>query len=198
MPSNPQFVREAQFLLWLQWVGLSTFGWLAGRLFVYEQQFAEDPFRQALITAALIGVFFGVAQWLTLRRYAGLDRPWQGVAWIAATTVGMTAGYALAQVIADRLPRDFTAAAVAGWLPGMLLGGLLGVTLGLLLGLAQWPLLRTRPLAPFWVLVNLIGWGIALTLSTFTPFGALANSVLAAATASALTGLWVAQLLAPH
>ena len=86
--------------LWLQWIMVTTVGWVLGMLFIH-------PFG-----LAASGIAIGVLQWVVLQQHISRGRQW-----ILASIVGWTTGWTLALIA---VPSDFR----------LLAGIVLGVSVG--------------------------------------------------------------------
>jgi hypothetical protein len=93
---------EFNWTLWLQWLMVTTLGWVLGGVLLPEL---------ALVTAGLV---IGVLQWVVLRQRV-LQAGW----WILASTVGWAGGWAMVFAL---VPPDL------GDLTGVVLGATMGTT----------------------------------------------------------------------
>ncbi len=121
-------------------------GWIE----VAGQRHITEDFLGLYVWLPSIGVCTGVLQYLLLRRY--LPRAgW----WIPATFLGWTMPmYAIGLATIFLIPR-----LESGLLGSILLGV---IFIGGPLGLGQWLVLRGNvPHAIWWILFNLLGWGLA-------------------------------------
>lgn len=188
MPENPDYLRQAQIVLFVQWVFFNTLGWAVGILLLFAV-------REVSAAYAIYGLFaftLGIGQWVVLRRYLH----WPSPLWIPLTVIG----FIVAQLTAQTMT-DFILPAIGGslnnMLAGVVFGGLIGIVLGLVVGVFQYPLLphRYAP-ARYWILANIVGWGFGFQLSALLPGVSFqVTSLLSAIVNGCLTGLWVMQLL---
>lgn len=193
---NPQFQREAQFILWLQWIFASAFTWIAGRLFVKDWFFSAEPNRQLLIMFAIVGLYLAVGQWLVMHRHANMNALRWIPLWMLVTAVGVGIGQWAAQSVIGQLPQSWLQEALNNLIAGMALGGLIGIVFGFVVGVAQWVVLRSRiRLAWMWIVVNVVGWGLGMQMSALINTNPIMGSLISAIVAAVVTGLWVAQLL---
>ncbi len=101
----------------------------------------------AAVPSSLLGAFFGLGQWLVLRRYL----PGSGW-WVIATLVGYSVPF---------LSRMLYAGAPAALGPVIK-----GLEFGLGLGVLQWLVLRTRVYqAGWWIPISVAGWALAFGLT---------------------------------
>ncbi|WP_017306552.1 hypothetical protein [Spirulina subsalsa] len=109
----------------------------------------------SLFSGALGGLFVGIAQFFILRKELPQARGWlimTALGWFVITGGGLGAiGWSIPHTnfIGFRL----------------LYGVAYGVTTGLILGTVQWIFLRQFiPLAQWWIILNSLGWGLALAV----------------------------------
>ncbi|MGB1252174.1 MAG: hypothetical protein ACPG8W_16260 [Candidatus Promineifilaceae bacterium] len=192
MDYNPQFIRQAQFIIWAQWVFFNLFGWAFGLFATWGTQ------TDTITRFGWIAMFLGIGQWLILRNY--LRRPtWL---WIGLTAVGMMAAQYLAQQFVDYLiAQQIVSFQGVSMLSGFLIGGVIGVLIGACLSLAHLILLpRTGTLIRDWFMANTVGWGLGFQVGTI--LGALLfsadyrfTSLIAVLLSAIISGLWVTQLI---
>lgn len=192
MDYNPQFIRQAQFIIWSQWVFFNLFGWAFGLFATWGTQ------TETITRFGWVATFLGVGQWLVLRRY--LRRPaW---VWIGLTALGMMAAQFLSQQFISQLTaRNIVQLQGIGILGGVVVGGIIGILIGLCIGLAQLPLIVRRGTAlRDWLIVSVVGWGLGFQAGTV--FGSLLPfaddrliSTVSVLLASIISGLWVTQLV---
>lgn len=110
-------------------------------------------FGLTVVAALAQGAVLGAAQGRVLRDVLGV-RP---LAWTGATALGVAFGWGVVIVSAARIGAGDRALSE-------LLGALclVGLAFGASVGFAQWTVLRDRIGGLGWVLVNALGWGVAL------------------------------------
>jgi hypothetical protein len=160
---------------WFQWVLASTIGvavlfalifavaMLVGAIVGGE---AEDkvPF------VPFVGLSFGIMQWLILRRYM----PRAGW-WVLASTLGWILGFGIL-ALADKFAENLVTSAIQPEVSALVFF----LAAGALVGILQWLVLRRHMLqAGWWVLANVVGWGIlglivGKSLDRFTDLAAMA------------------------
>jgi hypothetical protein len=160
---------------WLRWVLASTIGvavlfalifavaMLVGAIVGGE---AEDkvPF------VPFVGLSFGIMQWLILRRYI----PRAGW-WVLVSTAGWLLGFGVLAV-AEKFTENLMTRAIQSEVFALVFFLAAGASLGIL----QWLVLRRHMLqAGWWVLANVVGWGIlglivGKSLDRFTDLAAIA------------------------
>jgi hypothetical protein len=160
---------------WFQWVLASTIGvvvlfalifavaMLVGAIVGGE---AEDkvPF------VPFVGLSFGIMQWLILRRYM----PRAGW-WVLVSTLGWILGFGVL-ALAGKFAENLVPSAIQPEVSALVFFLAAGVSLGIL----QWLVLRRHMLqAGWWVLANVVGWGIlgliiGKSLDRFTDLAAMA------------------------
>jgi len=145
---------------------------------------AIDSVGVAIAGGLIAGAIVGAAQWLALRQFV----PWL---WIAATSVGMSAGLAIGAALVDY-----------GIDRGELM--LMGAITGLIVGVLQALVLVRQGFtgAAWWVLVSAPVWALAWLISSyvisaniderFTNFGA--SGVILYALATGLLLAWMFRL----
>lgn len=155
------------FRFWVYWM-LATIG--AGAAYVLIAGIVLDPlmvrfgpmsidqrapgepqmalaFAAVFFASALMGAFFGAAQWLLLRKFLSRSG-W----WIIASFIGYGLPLSINQL--DLIPRG-EAARVVGPI-------LMVLEFGLTLGVLQWLVLRGHVhQAGWWILFTLVGWTLA-------------------------------------
>lgn len=194
MPQNPDYLRQAQLLLYVQWIFFNALGWGIGALLV---RFAVDEAQSASALFGLMAFAWGVGQWLVLRNYVGRLH----VLWPFVTTAGFVLGQRAAQAM---LPSIEAVLGIplsnAGLGSGIVIGGILGVALGLMVGICQLPILPSNR-APrlIWIVANVTGWGLGLQLGSVVnvilPLGFESTSLMSAILSACISGFWVMQLL---
>jgi hypothetical protein len=158
---------------------LAFLGFPIGGLLAFVLVGSVEGVVSGALGGALTGALIGVAQWLVLRRYLRV-----GLAWIAATALGVAIGNALGALLTD---------AGTGFEALLITGMATGVAVGLL----QWGLvLRDRlPLTSLWPPVVAIAWPVGWTVtwaagidveSGYYAFGASGALVFAAITGLAM------------
>ncbi len=183
MQQNPDYLRQAQIFVFVQWVFFNALGWGVGVLSLIAVREASS----ANVIYGLMAFMLGLGQWYALRPY--LNRP--KFAWPLLTTLGFVLGQLAAQSLTDWLRPN-----LANVGAGVVFGGIIGILLGLVLSLIQLPLLpRDRAPVVDWVVANMIGWGLGLQLSALVPLNFQVTSLIAAILNACITGLWVMQLL---
>ena len=160
---------------------LAFLGFPLGGLLAIGVVGSIDHLATAALAGGLAGLVIGLAQFLVLRRRAGV-----GPEWILTTTAGLALGNAIGAGLTDY---------------GTEIGDLLvmGVVAGVAVGVAQWMTLRRRqPLALFWPVAVAIAWpvGWLVTWSIgvdvergYAVFGASGALVFAAITGVAMVVL---------
>ena len=151
--------------IWLQWVLLTTLGWLAAtgltmllpaNLDMLLSSTALFIFQVLVILA--LGAGIAAIQWLVLRRYfAGAVR------WIVASSVGMLIGGMMAFPLKLR---DLYVGPSGFQLDELAYGAVFGV----LMGSVQWLVVRTWVHhAGWWVLSSAIGWTLGMAVGELLP-----------------------------
>ncbi|HSH02089.1 MAG TPA: hypothetical protein VLL52_06170 [Anaerolineae bacterium] len=181
---SKQYLREAQIVLWIQWVVLNGLAWGLGLLIMSQLTTTFTP-----LSLAVVAVFWAGGQWLLLRTYMPITL-W---GWVMATALGAALGQFIAYLLVS----------ITGYMPAanqtiaiLLFGAIQGIIFGLAVGGAQWVVLRqsTRH-AHTWVGVTVLGWTIGMSLSPVVQFTMLSLSLLSAVLSAAVIGLWVCRLL---
>lgn len=142
--------EQAGWRFWVLWVlatNLAFFpGLAAGQLLT---QHTPEPFASGLVGLSFAAPV-GVAQWWVLERHIENAGSW---------ALASAAGWGLAGFIG--------AAALLAIAPGITPGGLvwvlaIGTLGGAMVGLGQLPLMRRAypAIAPWWILVSAVAWGI--------------------------------------
>lgn len=187
---NPQYNREAQIILLLQWIFASILGWAVGILITtgFDE---EGSIRMLYGTRAAV---MGVTQWFVVRRHLRGPQP-LSLLWIVATA----GGFMLAQFLSEEFANVLRANAVnfGGLGGGLVVGGMIGMIIGVSLGVPQAILIAPRALPGYlWLLASVIGWGIGFQAATL--FGSAPETLTSSVTvlfAATLTGLGVTQFL---
>lgn len=100
------------------------------------------------LSAILLGLTLGMAQWLVLRKHLKHIG-----GWVLATTIGYATPFIAPPLLQAIEP---------GWPIGMLILGLTGLVLGVL----QWLVLRNRIAnAGWWIPISVGGWSLAFALT---------------------------------
>ena len=174
-------------VLFVQWIFFNTLGWASGLLFATVAIKGEASFTAFY---GLIAAFLGVGQWIVLRRF--LRHP--KFVWIILTIAGFVGGQLAAQAITRMLLPSMDVANIGA---GLVFGGLIGVTLGLVLGVTQFVLLPSGYAPAFyWIIANIVGWGLGFQLSSLMRGAPYQVTSLASAMMNAcITGFWLTQLL---
>ena len=178
-PVSPPTLRRPRVWAWPLAVllGFPVGGYIANLIVG-----AVDSVSAALVGGLIAGAVVGAAQWLALRRVVS----W---IWIAATSIGMSAGLALGAALVDY---------GIGRVDLMLMGAVTGAVVG---GLQAVVLTRQRISgAVWWAVVNPPAWALAWLVSSyvisaniderFTNFGASGCDVFALLTGLLLEGLF--------
>jgi hypothetical protein len=132
---------------------------VGGTIQVEGQAHITEDFLLPYIFRPVLGLVIGVLQYILLR----LHLPRMGW-WIVATILGWLLGLIGSRLLYSSLYRPFDQSAL--WIEV-----LLTALIGLSMGIAQWLVLRQRvPQAGWWIVANLIGWGVigwgAATITT--------------------------------
>lgn len=189
--ANEQFLKEARWVLHLQWAAFNILAWLAGIVFV--GLIFQRELNNAL-SLAVVGLFLGVGQGLVLRGRLGLSL----LAWVGLTGVGAALGQSVSQLLVTTLGGAALEQMITRLIGAMVLGSTLGTVFGVCLGGVQWLWLRRLvPQAQAWVLISLLGWAAGMGLSAALPLGPLMASMTSVVVSSLITGVWVRQLLTP-
>ena len=121
---------------WIQWVFLTTLGWLLGILVTAQVDVVTDG-RMGPWLELGIGVAVGLVQWIQLRTLM----PQSGW-WILASGIGWGLSLAIARLIGTGLALE-----------------LRGTLIGIITGLSQWLLLRRAfHQAWWWIVTSALGW----------------------------------------
>jgi len=118
-----------------------------------------------LLAGAWEGLALGAAQALVLRRANVRPLPW--VAW---TTAGAVAGYALS--LLGGAGEGPASVSEPVFLLPVLLGAGLGAVMGALMGLVQWLAARQTIAALTWIGLNALGWAPAMAIILLAASGA--------------------------
>ncbi len=101
----------------------------------------------ATVTATVASMFFGVMQWLVLRRHV----PRSG-GWVAATVLGWSVGIFVASVLAGTFIPE---------VKGFRLFVLMAFLAGAVVGWPQWMVIRSHfQRAEWWIPISAVGWAI--------------------------------------
>jgi hypothetical protein len=120
---------------------------VGGMIQVGEYTRITEDYLSSYILLLVLGLLAGFLQYLLLRRHL----PRMGW-WIAATTLGLLLGLVGGRLLFSTLYSTFDSM----W-SGILLTGVTGGSMGLV----QWLVLRRRVRhAAWWILANVLGWGI--------------------------------------
>ncbi|MDX1413247.1 MAG: hypothetical protein R3293_03600 [Candidatus Promineifilaceae bacterium] len=143
---------RAGWRFWIVWVVLTYIGFFVG-LTVSELLSSRLGYRllSATISAVIIGFFTGLTQSVALSRHK-ISR----LGWIAATTIGWTAGIMMAGLIIFNIFPYVLVNNLFYWiLPSAFVAGFV-------VGIAQmfilWPLWRGKSI--WWIPISTVGWGI--------------------------------------
>jgi hypothetical protein len=187
MSDQPNFERQAQTVLWAQWVFVCTFAWSLGILIgvAFDIPFASQPH------IAILGGLLALGQWLILRHFFG-GMGWLVLPWIVATALGAVIGQTLGDIFTEMIGPAFLEAQVNPAL-AVVVGSFLGMLFGFSIGAAQFLVLTIgrMPNAVIWVLVNVVGWGIGLSVSAMFVLPLWLSMLVSVITASVVTGLGV-------
>lgn len=187
MSQPPDYLRQAQGTLWVQWIFVCAFGWGVGVVLLLAFELPmRTPTSIAILTACL-----ALGQWVLLRHFFP-GKGWLVVLWLVATVVGGLIGQALSDMLRTALGDTFFQAQASPFL-AILLGSFFGMGLGFAVGAGQFLvlLLGRVPNAVLWVLVNTVGWGIGTAISAFFVLPLGLSSLISAVLAAAVTGLGV-------
>lgn len=141
-------------IFWFQWVGASTLGvvLLLAILFIIAKLVGlllGTSIEDQVPFAPLIGISFGIMQWLVLRRFL----PHAGW-WVVASTVGFLLGYMIFGVTIELL--DVLGGSL---LEADKLFGFFYPILGVCLGITGWLVLRNHFVqAGWWIPTTIVGW----------------------------------------
>lgn len=130
--ASPAPRASFDWAVWLQWVLVTTVGWMLGL---------------ALGGEIGVGVFVGLAQWVVLRRYF-LQAWW----WILASGAGWLAGWAI-------ITSGLLVTPGGGPFTAIVSGAVFGLTMGIAQWLI---LRTRTKFAGLWILVSVPGWTIGL------------------------------------
>ena len=155
---------NAGWITWLQWILLTTLGWLAAMglstLLPANLHTFLSPIAMIFLVFVTLAWAAGIAalQWLALRRYFS-----GAVKWILASSAGMLIGSVVAMPLKLRDwyigPSGFQLDEVA-----------YGFVFGILLGAAQWLALRTWVHnSGWWIVSNTVGWTLGMTVGELLP-----------------------------
>lgn len=156
---------NAGWITWLQWILLTTLGWLAAmglstllpaNLHILLSPIALVIFMVFVTLARAAGV--AALQWLALRRYFS-----GAIKWILASSAGMVIGSVVAMPLKLR---DLYIGSSGFQLDEVMYG----VVFGTLLGVAQWLALRTWVHnSGWWIVSNAVGWTLGMTVGELLP-----------------------------
>jgi hypothetical protein len=187
MPDSPNYLRQAQITLWVQWVFVCALAWAIGIAAIYtlDLNFTTWP-NIAVLTGCL-----SVGQWLIMRHFFS-GKAWLALLWIPLTILGGIIGQTLSAILKDALGVAFLEAQFNPFL-ALIVGSFMGMLLGFGIGAAQFLVLTIgrMPHAIIWVVVNTIGWGIGLSISAAFVLPLVVSSLLSAIIAAIVTGLGV-------
>ena len=130
--SSPAPRTTIDWAIWLQWILVTTVGWMLGITLGGE------------IGA---GVFVGLAQWVVLRRY--FSQAWW---WIIASGLGWIAGWAI-------ITSGLLVPPGGGPFTAIVSGAVFGLTMGVTQWIV---LRRWTKFAGLWILLSIPGWTIGL------------------------------------
>lgn len=191
MDYNPQFIRQAQYVIWVQWVFFNLLGWAFGLFATWGTQ------TSTMVRFGWIAAFLAIGQWLVIRKY--LRRPsWM---WIVMSAVGMMAAQFVTQTLVESGILTLRGAGFGG---GLVFGGIIGVLIGGLMALGQSPFINQSVASVRdWLVVSVVGWGLGFQAGTILGFIWLGadlrfTSLIAALMSAMITGLWVTQLIQPR
>lgn len=129
--------------LFVGWALANTVGAALGWALGWRLSFSGPQILSVFMIGATMGAGIGLLQWLVIRGWVK-----SAVAWLAASTVGWGAGFAVGVAIAQRL------SLVEAWF-----GLVIGAAAGSLFGLFQWIVLRRYVSGAFWwIPVNIFAW----------------------------------------
>lgn len=171
---RPRIKPGNLFLAWM----ITSLGFPFGGVLALSLAGPMDDVISAALGGLLAGAVVGVAQWLVLRNYFGIDFTWV-LATVSGLALGNTVGMIL--IVSGRELSDLI---------------LVGAVAGICVGAAQWTLLRERlkfagawvpALAVAWPLGWTTTWSIGVDVSIgYAVFGAVGALVFAAITGAAL------------
>ena len=188
MNQNQAYLQQAQRFVLVQWVFFNALGWSLGLLLTVGADEASPPH----VRFGIIAFMLGIGQWIVVRRYLRGLR----FLWIFATSAGFVLGQLASQRLANYVV-PLVGNELNGTVQGIVFGGAIGITLGAIVGLLQ-AILLPRRYAPvrYWVLANIVGWGIGFQLASLSAgVGYQLTSLLTTIVSSLITGLWVMQLV---
>jgi len=188
---------NADWIIWLQWILLTTLGWLAAmslsmllpaNLHILLSPIALMPFLVLVTLTWAAGI--AALQWLALRRYFS-----GAIKWILASSAGMVIGSVVAMPLKLRdlyiRPSGFQLDEV-----------MYGAVFGVLLGAAQWLALRTWVHnSGWWIVGNAVGWTLGMTVGEFllldwnSTYASFVYTMITESMPTAVTGVVLVMLL---
>ena len=152
-------------------------GFVGDFIYVDGVRHITEDYLGMFVFVPVVGLLTGVLQYALLRRYL----PRMGW-WVLATTGGWLLGVLLI--------------AIPGWLNwtgGSFNLDLAFILMGLSIGAGQWLLLQRRlPWAAWWIVANVVGWGLLALITagnSLGQFGLLVLGLLPACTTAAMLAL---------
>jgi hypothetical protein len=130
--SSPEPRTTIDWTIWIQWVLVTTLGWILGIVLGGEIG---------------VGVFIGLAQWFVLRRY--FSSAW---GWILASAAGWIFGWAI-------ITSGLFVPPGGGLFTAIVSGAIFGLSMGVAQWLV---LRRWVRLSGLWILLSIPGWTIGL------------------------------------
>lgn len=187
MSEQPNFQRQAQTILWVQWVFVSTFAWGLGIIIgaAFDIRFTT-PAHIALLSACL-----ALGQWLILRHFFA-GKGWLVLFWLAATIIGGVLGQTVSGIFTEMIGVAFVEAQLNPFL-ALVVGSFMGMLFGFCLGAAQFfvLLIGRMPNAVLWVLVNVVGWGLGIALSALFVLPLWLSALMSVIISAIVVGLGV-------
>lgn len=187
MSEQPNYERQAQTILWVQWVFVCTFAWGLGIIIgaAFDIRFTT-PAHIVLLCACL-----ALGQWLILR-YFFTGKGWLALLWLAATVIGGVLGQTVSGIFTEMIGVAFLEAQLNPFL-ALVVGSFMGMLFGFCLGAAQFFVLQfgRMPNALIWVLVNIVGWGLGLSLSAVFVLPLWLSALMSVIISAIVTGLGV-------
>jgi uncharacterized integral membrane protein len=165
--SVPVYSWPARAAVWLEWVVLTTVGWIAGSLLVFAALAWTTGVADLLVHSvggsAILGALFGVAvggcQLFVLRRL-----PIRTAVWLAATTGLWAVAWALGQTLANLL---FDSYSLLAFIPA-------GLLAAAIVSIGQWASLRRYAhRASAWLACSMLGWTAAAVVCMYGGGGLL-------------------------
>jgi hypothetical protein len=148
-----KFIRS----FWFSWILVTSIGAALGLslgslLFVL---FGDDSVLVILGFLAIAGLRIGYGQWRLLR-----TKLTKSSGWVAATAVGLSFGVVLGYSLLAMSPHLFISHWAENWV--------IAITGGTFTGFLQWRASHSKFTgSAAWLLVSVLGWGMALNVSTF-------------------------------